>query len=138
MTMSPMTYTSRTQTDNSGTRTDDVTYLTLQSCPICGQPVSVKAPTCPQCGHPINRYKSSATMVLIFGFLGLFLPMYGVVFGGLAWGFGNREVREIDAGLRLPSGRTKARVGRVLGIIGTVLWGGVWVLFVVAMASSGY
>lgn len=77
-------------------------------------------------------------MVLILGILGIFLPMYGVVFGGLAWGFGNREVREIDVGLRVPSGRTKARVGRVLGISGTVLWGGVWVLFVIAMASSGY
>jgi hypothetical protein len=77
-------------------------------------------------------------MVLIFGLLGLFLPMYGVVFGGLAWGFGNREVREIDARLRIPSGRTKARVGRVLGIIGTILWGAVWVLFMIGMATSGY
>jgi hypothetical protein len=72
-------------------------------------------------------------MVLIFGLLGLFLPMYGVVFGGLAWGFGNREVREIDAGLRIPSGRTKAKVGRVLGIIGTVLWGGMWLLIFVGI-----
>jgi hypothetical protein len=77
-------------------------------------------------------------MVIVFGVLGLLLPMYGVIFGGLAWGFGNREGREIDAGLRLPSGRTKARVGRVLGIIGTVLWGSVWVLFVVAMAFMPY
>jgi hypothetical protein len=96
------------------------------------------APTCPICGHPINPYKSSATMVLIFGILGLFLPVYGVVFGCLAWGFGNREVREIDAGLRMSSGRRKAKVGRVLGVIGTVLWAGMFVLFVVAMASAPY
>jgi len=133
-----MSYASRTQTENSDIRTDEATYLAMQSCPVCGQPVSVKAPMCPQCGHPINPYQSSATMVLIFGILGVFLPMYGVIFGGLAWGFGNREVREIDAGLRLPSGRTKARVGRVLGVIGTVLWSGMFFLFVVAMASSGY
>ncbi|MCL1592944.1 MAG: hypothetical protein M3132_01160 [Actinomycetia bacterium] len=133
-----MSYTSRTQTAISDARTDDATYLTLQSCPACVWPVSVKAPTCPQCGHPINAYKSSATMVLVFGVLSLLLPMYGVVFGGLAWGFGNREVRGIDAGLRVASGRTKARVGRVLGVIGTVFWSGVFFLFVVAMASSGY
>jgi hypothetical protein len=77
-------------------------------------------------------------MVLVFGVLSLLVPMYGVVFGGLAWGFGNREVRGIDAGLRVASGRTKARVGRVLGVIGTVFWSGVFFLFVVAMASSGY
>jgi hypothetical protein len=77
-------------------------------------------------------------MILIFGLLAIFLPMYGIVFGGLAWGFGNREVREIDAGLRIPSGRTKAQVGRALGITGTILWGAAWVLFVVAMASYGY
>jgi hypothetical protein len=133
-----MSYTSRTETAISDTRTDEATYVAMQSCPVCSWPISVKAPMCPQCGHPINPYKSSATMVLIFGLLAIFLPMYGVVFGGLAWGFGNREVREIDAGLRVPLGRTKARVGRVLGIIGTVLWGAVWVLFVVAIASSGY
>ena len=94
---------------------------------------------CPQCGHPINPYKSSATMVLVFGLLGVFLPMYGVIFGGLAWGFGNREVREISAGLRVPSGRRRAKVGRVLGIIGTVFWAGIFVLFVVAVSfQNGY
>jgi hypothetical protein len=76
-------------------------------------------------------------MVLVFGVLGLLLPLYGIVFGGLAWGFGNKEVREIDAGLRVASGRTKARVGRVLGVIGTVFWSGVFILFVIAV-SSGY
>jgi hypothetical protein len=132
-----MSYAPRTQTENPDVRSAEATNLTMMSCPVCTQAVSIKAPTCPVCGHPINPYKSSATMVLIFGLLGLFLPMYGVVFGGLAWGFGNREVREIDAGLRIPSGRTKAKVGRVLGIIGTVLWGAVWVLFFIAIAFSG-
>jgi hypothetical protein len=133
--MSSMSTTSRTETAISDTRTDEATYMAMQSCPVCGWPISVKAPMCPQCGHPINPHKSSATMVLIFGLLGLFLPMYGVVFGGLAWGFGNRE---IDAGLRAASGRTQARVGRVLGVIGTALWGGMLVLFVIGMAFSGF
>ena len=76
-------------------------------------------------------------MVLIYGLLAIFLPMYGVVFGGLAWGFGNREVREIDAGLREPSGGTRAKVGRILGIVGTVLWGAVLVLFIAALSLGG-
>jgi predicted nucleic acid-binding Zn ribbon protein len=137
-TMSPMSSTSRTETAISDTRTDEATYLAMRSCLVCGWPISVKAAMCPQCGHPINPHKSSATMVLIFGILSLFLPMYGVVFGGLAWGFGNREIREIDAGLRAASGRTQARVGRVLGVIGTALWGGMLVLFVIGMAFSGF
>jgi hypothetical protein len=136
--MSSMSTTSRTETAISDTRIDEPAYPSMQSCPACVWPVSAKAPACPQCGHPINPYQSSATMVLIFGLLAIFLPVYGVVFGGLAWGFGNREVREIDARLRIPSGRTKARVGRVLGIIGTILWGAVWVLFMIGMATSGY
>jgi hypothetical protein len=80
-------------------------------------------------------------MVLVFGILSLFLPMYGIVFGGLAWGFGNREIREIKAGLRVASGRAKARVGRVLGIIGIVLWTAFVVFIVVAAIaddSAGY
>ena len=101
----------------------------MTSCPVCGNSVSTRAPTCPHCGHPLNPHKSSATMVLVFGIAAVLLPMYGVVFGGLALGFGNREVREIDAGLRLASGRTKARVGRVLGVIGLVIWGLFWVAF---------
>jgi hypothetical protein len=72
-------------------------------------------------------------MVLVFGILGL-IPGYGVIFGPLAWGFGNREIREIDAGQRLPSGRTKARIGRVLGIIGTLISGVLLVLVAVGVA----
>lgn len=75
-------------------------------------------------------------MVLTFGILGLFLPAYGVVFGGLAWGFGDREIREIDAGLRVISGRTKAQIGHVLGIIATVLWGAMWLLVFVGITLN--
>jgi len=75
-------------------------------------------------------------MVLWFGIVAVLLPVYGIVFGGLAWGFGNREVREIDAGLRLPSGRTKARVGRVLGMIGVIIWGLVFVLITIAFSQG--
>ena len=113
---------------------DNDPVANLTTCPACGDTISLRAPICPHCGHPVNATKTSATMVLVFGFLGIFLPVYGVVFGGLAWGFGNREIREIDAGLRVPSGRRKARVGRVLGIIGTLLWGAMLVVAVAAFA----
>ena len=71
-----------------------------------------------------------------FGIVAVLLPVYGIVFGGLAWGFGNREVREIDAGLRRPSGRTKARVGRILGMIGVIIWGLVFVLITIAFSQG--
>ncbi len=75
-------------------------------------------------------------MVLVFGILAILVPLWGIVFGGLAVGFGNREVREIDVGLRVPSGRNKARAGRVLGVIGIILWGLLWALITLAFSQG--
>lgn len=100
--------------------TDQVTTGTLTTCPSCGGRVSEQAPSCPHGGHPIRPPKTGATMVLVFGIISL-LPGYGLILGPLAWRFGNREIREIDAGLRMARGRRKSRAGRLLGIIGTVI-----------------
>lgn len=59
-------------------------------------------------------------MVLVFGLLSL-IPGWGFLFGPLGWWFGRRELRGIAAGLRRPSGRKRARVGYITGIVGTVL-----------------
>jgi len=42
--------------------------------------------------------------------------------GIVAWIMGNTELREIDAGLRPPDGRSMAQAGRICGIIGTCLF----------------
>ena len=70
-------------------------------------------------------------MAVVFGLLSL-IPGPGLVFGPLGWWFGRRELRGIAAGVRRPSGRTKARVGYITGIVGTVLS----VAFVAVMAAT--
>jgi hypothetical protein len=54
----------------------------------------------------------------------------------VAWIWGNNEIKETKAGRRSPEGERKARIGRVLGIIGTVFWGGVLLLIALAGAFA--
>ena len=61
---------------------------------------------------------SQATMVLVFGLLGLLLCQ---LFSPVAWVMGNKELAAIDAGRRPPNDRTMANIGRILGIVGTVI-----------------
>jgi hypothetical protein len=68
------------------------------------------------------------------GIVSIFL--YGFIVGPIAWIMGNNEIREIKAGLRSPEGERKARIGRVLGIIGTVLWSALMILVVVTYSLS--
>ena len=61
-----------------------------------------------------------ATLVLVFGILSLVVcaPL-----GILAWIFGQGDLREMDQGLMDPTGREMTNTGRILGIVGTVLFG---------------
>jgi len=96
---------------------------TLIACPACAHPVSDQAELCPSCGHAVAApQKSSATTALVLGVLGL-IPVWGLLFAPFAWWLGRREIRGIDVGLRRAAGRVRARVGQVLGIIGTAVWG---------------
>ncbi|MCX7992749.1 MAG: hypothetical protein N2651_03665 [Fimbriimonadales bacterium] len=67
---------------------------------------------------------SNATLILVFGILSLVLPCMGMPFGIVAWILGNTARRELDAGFGDPSLRSQVETGRILGIIGTILWGG--------------
>lgn len=66
-----------------------------------------------------HRYDqaSNADTVLILGIVGLFFNVLAPV----AWVLGNQELEAIYAGRRPPEGESNARVGRILGIIGSVL-----------------
>ena len=57
---------------------------------------------------------------LVLGILGLIVC--GIL-APFAWAMGSRELTAIDGGRRPPENRGKARAGRILGIIGTVLLG---------------
>jgi uncharacterized membrane protein YjgN (DUF898 family) len=75
-----------------------------------------------------------ATTVLVLGILGV--VVCGLV-GPFAWTMGNRVVREIDASGGQWGGRTEANVGRILGIVSTVLLIGGVVLVVGLFALGG-
>lgn len=76
----------------------------------------------------------SATTSMVLGIVGLvggFLCGVFILLSPVAWVMGARTVREIDASGGRYSGREQANVGKVLGIVGTVIL--VLILIVVAV-----
>ncbi len=77
------------------------------------------------------------TMILVFGIIGFFVP----VFGPVAWFMGSRARREIRVSGAHPANEQLVNVGRILGIVATVLTilsvALFVLLFVVAAASAG-
>ncbi len=99
-----------------------------QAPPAYGQPM----PAYGQPGQPGQYYQpvnypeeSQSTTVLVLGILGLVMCQ---VLAPFAWKMGNAELAAIDAGRRSPTNREHANIGRILGIIGTIM-----LLFVVAL-----
>lgn len=91
-----------------------------QAPPAYGQP------TPGQYYQPVNYpEESQSTTVLVLGILGLVMCQ---VLAPFAWKMGNAELEAIDAGRRNPTNREHANIGRILGIIGTIM-----LLFVVAI-----
>jgi hypothetical protein len=74
-----------------------------------------------------------ATTVLVLGILSLVVcaPL-----GIAAWLMGNSDIKEMDAGVMDPSGRSTTNAGRICGIIGTILLI-VGVLIAVAVMGLG-
>jgi uncharacterized membrane protein YjgN (DUF898 family) len=70
----------------------------------------------PYAAPPPNH--PQAITVLVLGILGL--VVCGII-GPFAWVMGNRVVGEIDASHGTVGGRTEANIGRILGIVATVL-----------------
>ena len=85
--------------------------MTQQPPPGYGQPGYGAYPP-PAPNHP------RATTVLVLGILGI--VVCGLI-GPFAWSMGNGVVREIDASGGRWGGRTEANVGRILGIVSSVL-----------------
>jgi len=59
------------------------------------------------------------TLILILGILGLVVC---APCGIAAWIMGNTDLREMDAGLMDPSGRSNTKAGQICGIIATILF----------------
>jgi len=60
-----------------------------------------------------------ATTVLVLGILGIVCCGICAV---IAWVFGNDDLRKMQEGRMDMSGYDTTKIGRILGIIGTVLW----------------
>ena len=101
--------------------------MTQQPPPGYGPPGYGAYPPPPP-NHP------QATTTLVLGILGI--VVCGLV-GPFAWSMGNRAVREIDASGGRLGGRTEANVGRILGMVSTVLLILGFVLVIVLFVFGG-
>ncbi|MBC8868000.1 MAG: DUF4190 domain-containing protein [Planctomycetes bacterium] len=77
-------------------------------------------------------------LILVFGILGL--TVCGI-FGPVAWIMGNADMKEIRAGRMDPSGEQMTNIGRILGMVGSILilvsmcFAVLWVLLI---AGTGF
>lgn len=72
-----------------------------------------------------------ATTVLVLGIVGFFCLFAAIA----AWVMGNKDLKEMDAGIMDPSGRGNTKVGRLLGMIFTIL-GAIGAVINIALAMS--
>ena len=93
-----------------------------------------QAPYPPPAYLPPPPAHRQATTVLVLGILGI--AVCGLC-GPFAWTIGNRVVAEIDASGGALGGRQEANIGRILGIVATVLLIVGVVFFVFAIALLG-
>jgi hypothetical protein len=59
-------------------------------------------------------------MILAFGIIGLVSGL-GIIFGPIAWMMGNTDLKEMEAGRMDPEGQGITQVGRILGMIATIM-----------------
>ena len=59
-------------------------------------------------------------MILAFGIIGIVTGL-GIVFGPIAWMMGNTDMKEISEGRMDPEGESMTNIGRILGMIATIL-----------------
>jgi hypothetical protein len=77
-------------------------------------------PQAPQPGVPggLKPKHPQATTVLVLGIVGF---IFCQILGPFAWVMGNKTIKEIDANPNQWDGRSEALVGKILGIVSTVL-----------------
>jgi predicted Zn finger-like uncharacterized protein len=80
------------------------------------------------------------TLILVFGILAI-VGVLTIVFGPMSWIMGNNDLKEIRAGRMDPEGESQTNIGRILGMIGTILHGvvivGCCIFYIVIFAAAG-
>ena len=84
--------------------------------PVYGQPAAAFAP-----GVDVNKLQSNSTIVLVLGILGLIL--IGLLGSIPAWIWGGNLMKEARAAGLPEDVVSNAKIGRILGIVGTILHG---------------
>jgi len=59
------------------------------------------------------------TLILVLGILGIIVCAPLAIF---AWVMGSSDLKEMDAGTMDPAGRGNTQIGKICGIIGTILF----------------
>lgn len=95
-------------------------------------------------GMPMAQAHPQGTMILVFGILSL----VGIsILGPIAWYMGNKALKEIDANPAAYSDRGNVNVGKILGMIGTILMGlgilifiayMIFIFVIIGISASGY
>lgn len=88
----------------------------------------------PYGGGHVQQDHPRGTTVLVLGILGLVLCLPA---GIVAWVMGTKVLREIDANPGAYRNRQTVNVGRVLGMVATILGGLVLLIYIVAFAYLG-
>lgn len=60
-------------------------------------------------------------MIMAMGIVSILIGGIGLVTGILAWVWGNEDLKKMDAGIMDPEGRSNTQLGKVLGMVGTIL-----------------
>ena len=60
------------------------------------------------------------TMILVFGILAI-AGVIPIVFGPMAWVMGNGDLKQIRSGRMDPEGESNTNIGRILGMVATIL-----------------
>lgn len=58
-------------------------------------------------------------LILVLGILSL--VFFGIILGPIAWILGNSDLKKIRAGTMDPEGEQMTNIGRILGIVGTII-----------------
>ncbi len=84
-------------------------------------------------GYPPSRRRDllphRGSAVLTLGILSLVTCAIGIVLGIIAWVMGQNDLQEMRAGRMDPEGEGITNAGRICGIIGTCLYGTLFVLW---------
>jgi hypothetical protein len=118
-------------------------------CPFCAEPIRKEAVKCRWCGQSLvlgraalrtsvaPRVDSGGTGILVLGILGI-VPLFGcmsLVFGLIAWSLGVSHESKCRAARIEPSGA--AKTGKIMGMISTIVYGALFVLFVALSIAGG-